>query len=244
MPKKIVAANWKMSLTSSEGAALVDSIAQAIGALKKCELWIAPSFTAIPALARKAKELNFSLGAQNIHWESKGAFTGEISAPMLREFGCTFAIIGHSERRHIFHEDDQMIGRRLSAAVAANGITPILCIGETLVERQSGDTEKVLSRQLAVLRELPADAKFVIAYEPVWAIGTGKVASKEEITAAHKFVASQVKDWGEPAILYGGSVTADNFAEIIALPNVSGGLIGGASTDAKKLMRLLEIAER
>ena len=203
------------------------------------EVMVAPSFLSIPAAAQALAGSTITLGAQNMHFEQKGAFTGEVSAPMLRFFGVSYVIVGHSERRHIFKEDDDSIGRR-TAAVAAAGMTPILCVGETAEERDAGHTVEVVLRQLqAGLAHLAADAapKVVIAYEPVWAIGTGRTATPEQAQSVHGAIREAAGDHlgrrgAAVRILYGGSVTAENVDALLAKPDIDGALVGGASLKA------------
>ena len=245
--KTILAANWKMNLSAGTSRALAQAFVELSRDLTKTEVWIAPTFTAIPGTAEVVSGSNVKLGAQNV-WGPEGAFTGEVSAGMLKVFGCSFAFVGHSERRHIFGESDDTVVRRALVGIDSQ-LCVIFCVGETLSERESKKTESVLERQVSTLIDKLEDrSKFslVLAYEPVWAIGTGKVASIKEIEDAHGFL----KDFWKkrhpshvPPILYGGSVTSDNFAEIATLKDVSGGLIGGASLSAEKFRALVQISE-
>jgi triosephosphate isomerase (TIM) len=247
MRKTIVAGNWKMNLTAAESARLARELLPVAATLNKTEMWVAPSFTALWAVKEVLGTAPVSLGAQNCHWEERGAYTGETSPSMLHEFGCSFALVGHSERRHVFKESEELVSKRVRGAVA-HGLTAVLCIGETLAEREAGETESVLAQQLkaSLGGDLVRSAeKLVIAYEPVWAIGTGKVASIPEIAHAHSFIHSVVEglEFPQLPILYGGSVTPDNFSDILSVPTVGGALVGGASLDAAKFIQLLRTSE-
>lgn len=245
MRRKLFAANWKMNLTPAEGRTLIAAIRadldrDAAMLARDRDVMIAPPFLSIPAAAQALAGSSIALGAQNMHFESKGAFTGEISAAMLRFFAVSYVIVGHSERRHIFMEDDDSVGRR-AAAVAAARMTPILCIGETAEERDAGRTVDVVLRQLqqGLSHFSPDDAhNVVIAYEPVWAIGTGRTATPEQAQAVHGAIREALGDQvGRTAaavvrILYGGSVTAENVDTLMAKPDIDGALVGGASLKA------------
>ncbi len=226
MPKLIVA-NWKMNGTLSEAESKAHAIAaERVGA----KLVICPPFVHIPAVSQAISNSMVSLGGQDCHWEAKGAFTGDVSARMLAELGCSFVIVGHSERRHGKGEDDAMVRRKAEAAVG-QGLTPIICVGETLDEREANQAVAVVKRQLS--GSLPADTRsFVIAYEPVWAIGTGRNASVADVEAMHAAIRAEVVEKHPGAmvtILYGGSVKPNNAAELLALKDVDGLLVGGAS---------------
>ncbi|NLF25058.1 MAG: triose-phosphate isomerase [Deltaproteobacteria bacterium] len=246
--KRLLAGNWKMNLTGKEAAALASQIATGAANLQRTEVWVAPTFTSLAPVAQALQHSQVSWGAQNAHWEPCGAFTGETSVPMLKELGCSFSLAGHSERRHIFGETDELVAQRVFG-ILKGGLTVVLCVGETLKERESGQTNAVLERQLrAVLDKIePEQVKqVIIAYEPVWAIGTGKVATTKEIEAAHacihSFWNSKLPDTCPP-ILYGGSVAPDNFAEIVQVPLVGGALVGGASLTFEKFKKLIAISE-
>jgi len=248
MSKRLVVGNWKMNLLSEEAASLAGKIAAAANNLKKSEAWIAPTLLSLPAVSKALKGSQVRLGAQNIHWADNGAFTGEVSASMLSEFGASFALAGHSERRHVFGESDELAARRAESA-KQGPLSVIFCVGETLKEREAGSTHQVLQRQLKPLLEsyLGLDtSKIILAYEPVWAIGTGKVAGVKEIEDAHQAIKvfwESHSDNACPSILYGGSVTPENFASILEVKLVSGGLVGGASLSFDKFAKLLAIAE-
>ena len=247
----IVCGNWKMNLGPAAGEGLAKEVSGYAATVSRTEVWVAPPFLTIPAVATALKGGAVALGSQNVHWEGSGAYTGEISVPMLQEVGASFAIVGHSERRTIFCESSELVSRRTVAALKA-GFGAVLCIGETLDERESNRTEQVLAEQFspvfAELSKLSADqvARLVLAYEPVWAIGTGKVASLDQISETHAFIADH---WSKnlahscPAILYGGSVKPDNFADIIKIDHVNGALVGGASLKADQFTELIRIAE-
>jgi len=252
MRKKLFAGNWKMNLTPVEGRSLIaalradlDSDAATLAAGR--EIMVAPPFLTIPAVAQALAGSSILLGAQNMHFEDKGAFTGEVSAAMLRCFGVTHVIAGHSERRHIFKEDNDLIGKR-SAAIVANRMTPILCVGETLAERDGGRTLEVVLIQLqqGIAGIKPEDAgRLVVAYEPVWAIGTGRTATPEQAQQVHSALREALADhYGRAVaddirILYGGSVTQDNIDSLIAKPDIDGALVGGASLKADSFARII-----
>ena len=252
MRKRLFAGNWKMNLTPPEGRALIAGLRavldpQATALARDREVLVAPPFLTIPAAAQALAGSSILLGAQNMHFEEKGAFTGEVSAPMLRCFGVTHVIIGHSERRHIFAETNQLIARRL-AGVIANRMTPILCVGETLDERDRGETVRVVLGQLqGGLAETAAEkaAHLVVAYETVWAIGTGRNATAAQAQEVHADIREALRDhFGKAAgdnirILYGGSVTADNVDSLMAEPDIDGALVGGASLKADSFTRIV-----
>ncbi len=252
MRRKLFAANWKMNLTPAEGRTLIAGIRadldrDAATLARDRDVMVAPSFLSIPAAAQACAGSTIALGAQNMHFEAKGAFTGEVSAAMLRFFGVSYVIVGHSERRHIFGEDDDTVGRR-AAAVAAAGMTPILCVGETSSERDTGRTVDVVLRQLQVgLSYFPPEqtTNLVIAYEPVWAIGTGRTATPEQAQTVHGAIREALSDrLGQAAgvairILYGGSVTAENVDTLMAKPDIDGALVGGASLKADSFARIV-----
>jgi len=241
-----------MNLTPLEGRTLVAALraeldARATSLTRDRELLVAPPFLTIPAVSQALAGSSILLGAQNVHFESKGAFTGEISAPMLRAFGVTHVIIGHSERRHLFRETDELVARRV-AGVIAHGMTPILCIGETLEQRDRGDTMRVVLGQLqASLAETPPEksAHLVVAYEPVWAIGTGRNAMPQQAQEVHAAIRVALRDHfgnqrgDEVRILYGGSVTGDNIDPLITQPDIDGALVGGASLKAESFARIV-----
>ncbi|NOK07922.1 triose-phosphate isomerase [Corallococcus exercitus] len=249
--RKIVAGNWKMNKTVPEALALVRELRGAVAALgDKVEVAIAPPFVALQPLHVALEGAPLQLAAQNCHWESSGAFTGEVSAPMLAELGCAYVIVGHSERRQFFGETDATVNKRAKAVKAA-GMTPIVCVGETLAERESNQTLTVVERQVRGALEgfAGADvATFVLAYEPVWAIGTGRTATTaqaQEVHAAIRGLLTRMYDEGTAErvrIQYGGSVKPDNAAELLGQPDVDGALVGGASLKAADFVAIVKAA--
>ena len=234
MRRPIIAGNWKMNNTAKEGVALIEAIKPLV-ADANCDVAVCVPAIDIPAAAEALKGSNIALGAQNVHFAKKGAYTGEISADMLKEYGVTYVIIGHSERRQYFGETDETVNKRTLAAIEA-GFTPIVCIGETLEERETGKTEEVLARQIEKgLDGIEDITKIVIAYEPVWAIGTGKTATAEQANETIGFIRKKIAEKFCPKcaekvrIQYGGSMNAGNCKELMAMPEIDGGLIGGAS---------------
>lgn len=252
MRKKILAANWKMNLTHSEAESYVSAFLAEIGEVNDVEVLIIPPFTAIPALAQASEKMHFvRLGAQNMHWEKSGAFTGEISAGMLRALYVKYVIVGHSERRLLFGETDELVNRKVRSALDA-GLRPILCVGESLLERDAGKEQEILERQLRNGLEGVSNKDFneiVIAYEPVWAIGTGRTATPAQAQEAQAFIRSVSASLSDQAvaervrILYGGSVKADNAEEIMRQKDVDGALIGGASLDPRSFAQCIRRAE-
>ena len=236
-----VAANWKMYKTIHEAFAFTREFALIVKDIVDVEIVLAPPSTALHTVAEAARNSRIGVAGQNLYWEREGAFTGEVSAGMLKEAGAEYAIIGHSERRRLFAETDANVNRKVTAALAAD-LTPIVCVGETLEERDRNETLAVLDRQIkAGLDGLTGDqvASLVIAYEPVWAIGTGRNATPEQAGEAHAHVRSRIRQWfgGNAAdqchVIYGGSVKPDNIGELILLPDVDGALVGGASLDVR-----------
>ncbi|HEY7679198.1 MAG TPA: triose-phosphate isomerase [Terriglobia bacterium] len=250
--KPLIAGNWKMYKTIAETEAFMDQLAPRIFGASRCEIVIAPPFPALRRAAELGEPLGIGISAQNLHWEKEGAFTGEVSAAMLREAGCRYAIIGHSERRQFFGETDENVSRKLRAALAA-GLRPIVCIGEMLAEREAGETEAVLGRQLAGGLAGLTESEFspiIIAYEPVWAIGTGRTATPEIAQQAHGFIRGRVAERVSPAaaervrILYGGSVKPDNISGLMAQPDIDGALVGGASLDPASFAAIVRFEVR
>ena len=252
MRKPIVAGNWKMNKTRAEAAALLTGIKAEVAGVSAAEIVVCVPFTNLDVAGQAVKDTNIVLGAQNIHWAEKGAFTGEISAAMLKELGVTYVIIGHSERRQYFGETDETVNKRSKTALAA-GLKPIACVGETLVEREAGQTTGVVERQvrtgLAGLSGADWD-KLVIAYEPVWAIGTGKTATTAQAQEVHAFIRKLLGELAgaEAAakirIQYGGSMKPDNAKDLMGQPDIDGGLIGGASLEAKPFADIVRSALR
>ena len=249
MRGKLVAGNWKMHGGLAENEALLSELRSGLVADKAHQCAVCVPF---PYLAQAQQMLRGSMvawGAQDVSEHPRGAFTGEVSGGMLREFGCHYVIVGHSERRALHGEDNRLVARKMLAAQAV-AITPIVCVGETLAQRESGATEAVVAEQLdALIAEAgaPRLASAVIAYEPVWAIGTGKTASPEQAQAVHQYIRQRVRD-ADPAvaeelkILYGGSVRAANARELFAIPDIDGALVGGASLEAKEFLAILVAA--
>ena len=243
----MIAGNWKMHLTSKEAADLAAAMKKGLDPDLKHEVLLAPSFTNLHAVKAAIAGSRILLASQDVAWEEKGAFTGAVSPAQIMDAGCTHALIGHSERRKIFLETDEVVNKKMKAAIKA-GIVPVLCIGETLEERESQKTYRVLETQLtgAFAGITPAEAaRVVIAYEPVWAIGTGKTATPDQAQDAHVFVRKQMeriygKDYAEAVrILYGGSVKADNIDELMAQGDIDGALVGGESLKADKFLRVI-----
>ena len=248
MREWIVAGNWKMHNTIAESIALAKAIKEGTTTIKNGEVVLAPPFTALLSVGETIKGSNVSLAAQNMFYEDKGAFTGEISPRMLKDIGCTYVIIGHSERRKYFHEQDQDVNLKVEKALLA-GLKPIMCVGETDEERIKGITRSVIDRQVKQgLSGVEKIDNVVIAYEPVWAIGTGKVATPEQAQEVHAFIRSLLtKLFGDALaqklrILYGGSMKPANAPELLAQKDIDGGLIGGASLEARSFLELINAA--
>ena len=245
MKTPVVAGNWKMNNTVAEAAALVNAMIDSLGAVQGVEVVLCPPYTAIEAVGGLLDGTGVGLGAQDIHYEARGAFTGEVSASMAAEL-CRYVIIGHSERRQLFGETDEVAGRKVEAALAA-GLRPILCVGETLEERESGVAEGVVERQVqAGLVRASFTEGLIVAYEPVWAIGTGRAASPEDAQAMMSHVRAVIAgELGEAAanatpLLYGGSVNPDNVDGFARQPDVDGALVGGASLEAESFVRVVQ----
>ncbi|HEV7633003.1 MAG TPA: triose-phosphate isomerase [Steroidobacteraceae bacterium] len=249
MRRKIVAGNWKMHGSRAENAQLVDSIVAGFGGRAGRECVIFPPFVYLQELARQLRDTAVRLGAQDVCAEAQGAFTGEVSAAMLKDVGCVYVLVGHSERRALYGENDALVARKYAAA-QAKGLIPILCVGEQLTDRESGRTHEVIGRQLdAVLAvsDVASLSRAVVAYEPVWAIGTGRNASPEQAQDVHAFVRGRIaardaKIAAALPVLYGGSVKAGNAGELFAMPDVDGGLIGGASLKAEEFLAICAAA--
>jgi triosephosphate isomerase (TIM) len=234
MRNPIIAGNWKMHNTIQESVALAKAIKEGVAGLKKTEVILAPPFTALYSVYAAIKDSSIFLASQNVFHEDKGAYTGEIAPGMLKDVGCTYAIIGHSERRKYFNERDEDVNLKTKKALAA-GLKPIICVGETEEERVKGVTEFVVGVQVRkALYEIKSLSDIVIAYEPVWAIGTGKVATPIEAEEVHRFIRGVLSEAYSSAsadvrILYGGSVTPENIGELIDMEDIDGALVGGAS---------------
>jgi len=246
----IVAGNWKMNGSQAESAKLLTGLKQGLGSVNKAKVVVCPPFILVPLAAKELAGTTVAWGGQNLDTHTSGAYTGEVSGPMLKDFGCSYVIIGHSERRTLFGETDAGVADKFKAAQAA-GLVPILCVGETLAEREANQTEAVVARQLdAVINAagIAALANSVIAYEPVWAIGTGKTATPQQAQDVHKSIRGRIaaKDAGVAEgirILYGGSMKASNAKELIGQPDIDGGLIGGASLVAEEFLAICRAAD-
>jgi len=252
MRKKIVAANWKMNMTQAESARFVEALLlRDVGEITDVEVVIIPPFTAIAKVTEAlGKAQNIKVGAQNMHWEHSGAFTGEISAAMLRDLFVRYVVLGHSERRQIFRETDEIVNRKVRAALEAT-LRPTVCVGETLEQREKGSVEKILSLQLHGSLAGLSSKDFhetVIAYEPVWAIGTGRNATPDQAQHAHAFLRARVSQLfgatvaSQLLIQYGGSVKPDNAVSLLKQPDVDGALVGGASLQADQFLGIVRAA--
>jgi triosephosphate isomerase (TIM) len=246
-----IAANWKMHKTIAEAEAYIQALLPQVGAIDDVEIVVCPPYTALQAMVDSARGSSVQVYAQNMHESDSGAFTGEVSAPMLTEIGVQGVILGHSERRQYYNETDRALEQKVPKALDS-GLVPILCVGETEEERERGDTERKLRHQVQeALEKVAKDrlADVVIAYEPIWAIGTGLMATPDQAEEAIAFVRALVEDRDKAAgqavrILYGGSLKPDNAAELLALPDVDGALVGGASLDAASFAQIVETARK
>jgi len=250
--KRLIVGNWKMHKTASEATAFVHRLSALATPHHDVEVVLAPPFTALHgAIQAELPSFPFTLGAQNLFWEDSGAFTGEVSAPMLKELGCRYVILGHSERRRLFGETDENINRKVRAALR-HGLCPILCVGESLAEREQGRTDAIVTQQLLRgLDGMPAEnlPAAVIAYEPVWAIGTGRAASPTQAAEVHLILRQAIaKQWSREAgeqtrILYGGSVTPENVGLFLAMSEIDGALVGGACLDPHSFATIIASAQ-
>jgi len=247
MRRRVIAGNWKMYKTQGEARTFIAALAPLVAPAKHCDIIVAPPFTALAAAVEAARGTSIVVSAQDLHWEKEGAFTGEISARMLAEAGCRYVIIGHSERRQLFGETDASVNKKIQAALGAS-LIPIVCVGETLEQRESGQMQSVLRRQFSdgFAALTPEQfSRIVIAYEPVWAIGTGRTATPELAAEAHRFLRGLAATAfsSEPAsrlrILYGGSVKPENARGLMAQEEIDGALVGGASLDAKSFAAIV-----
>lgn len=247
MRKPIVVGNWKMHTTLKEASDLVRSLKAGIGNLDEVEVGVCPPFVYLAAVREMLTGSNIKLGSQNTHWESKGAFTGEISPQMLKDIGCTYVTVGHSERRHLMGETDEVVNKKLKAVLAAD-LTAIFCMGERLEEREAGTTETVLRRQLEEGLDglaSPQMRQIILAYEPVWAIGTGRTATPQQAQDVHSFIRKFMAHLADSAlaeairIMYGGSVKPENIRDLMAQPDVDGALVGGASLKADSFIQIV-----
>jgi triosephosphate isomerase len=250
MRKPLVAGNWKMNGSLESVNSLLDGIKQGVDSVKRAEIAVCPPYVYIPEVEKLLAGSAITWGGQDLSTQPDGAFTGEVAAAMLNDFGCKYVIVGHSERRTYHAESDQLVAQKFAMARSA-GLSPILCIGETLEEREAGTTNEVVARQLDAVIELEgvdALADGVIAYEPVWAIGTGKTASPEQAQEVHAFIRGRVAEKSADVaeglrILYGGSMKPGNAAELIGKPDIDGGLIGGASLKAEDFLGICTAAD-
>jgi triosephosphate isomerase len=246
MRMPVIAGNWKMHKTPGEARALARSIKEGLGNVSHCQVVIAPPFTALASVFEEIQGTGLMLAAQNVYWESKGAFTGEISLPMLKDVGCQMVILGHSERRQFFGETDATVNHRVKAVMDST-LQPIVCIGETLEQRESGAHHSTVAQQLAGgLDGLTPEnlLRIILAYEPVWAIGTGRTASPETAQEMHGFIRSWLSgNYGDNAkqirILYGGSVKPDNIVALMQQPDIDGALVGGACLEAESFLGII-----
>ena len=253
MRKKIIAANWKMNMTQAESAEFVHTLLLEIGDIREVDVVIIPPYTAIAKVTEAlGKAQNIKVGAQNMHWERSGAFTGEISAALLRDLFVRYVVLGHSERRTLFGETDEVVNRKVRAAHEAT-LRPIVCVGETLQQRDGGMVEKVLSTQLhGSLADVPAKdlQETIVAYEPVWAIGTGRNATPAQAQEAHAFIRQTLAQMSDQAtadrmrIQYGGSVKPSNARALMTQPDIDGALVGGASLEARSFVEIINAAKQ
>jgi triosephosphate isomerase len=250
--RPLLAGNWKMHQTLAEARALASAVASASRELAEADIVLIPPFTALAEVRAAVAGSDVALGGQDLYWEDKGAFTGEISAPLLKDAGCAYAVVGHSERRRLFDETDAAVNRKLKAALGA-GLTPIVCVGETLEEREAGRTRDRVAAQLeSGLDGLGRDrlGEVVIAYEPVWAIGTGRNATPDQAEEIHRFIRGRLEEtYGNPAasyaiILYGGSVKPANIRSLLKERDIDGALVGGASLEAGSFLEIVREAIR
>ncbi len=245
MRKPLIAGNWKMNKTIGEAVKLCEDLRLLVKDVNNKDILVCPPFTSLYPVSKVVEDTNIQLGGQNMFYEEKGAYTGEISPIMLKDAGCDFVILGHSERRHIFREDDELIAKKVYSAVK-HDLTPILCVGELLEERESGRTLEVVKRQLTEgLKYISEKDNFVIAYEPVWAIGTGKTATPQIAQEVHKFIRLELSElFGKEKadstrILYGGSVKPENISGLMEMEDIDGALVGGASLDANSFAKIV-----
>ncbi|WP_115703628.1 triose-phosphate isomerase [Legionella sainthelensi] len=246
MRQKIVAGNWKMNGQLHQVVQLTNEIKELLHSVQNTHVVIMPPSIYIPQVKDLVAGCTIALGAQNVYPKDFGAYTGEISAPMLKDFSCRYILVGHSERRHEFHEDENFVAQKFHH-VKEHGMIPVLCVGETLIEREKGHTEQVIANQLLAVSEQDKNCfrNCVVAYEPVWAIGTGKTASPEQAQEVHKFIRKLVagindSDAEQLPLLYGGSVNENNAKALFSMPDVDGGLVGGASLNAKQFVEIVK----
>lgn len=250
MRKKVIAGNWKMNKNLNESQSLVSGIIDGLGSDDKCDVIVCPPFTSLSEVHSLIKDTQIKLGAQNVYFENDGAFTGEISVSMLKSVGCEYVIIGHSERRNIFGETDELINKKIKKALEG-GLKVIFCLGESLAQREEGITNSVVEKQLQKgLDGITSEelSRVIIAYEPIWAIGTGKTATTEQAQEVHAFIRSYItgkfsKESGDQIIIqYGGSVKPDNSAALLSQPDIDGALVGGACLKADLFLGIIASA--
>ena len=252
--RKLIAANWKMNKGSEDAVQLVNELKELVKGNHNCDILICPPFTALHSVHEKIKNSNILLGAQNMHYEASGAFTGDISASMIKAAGCSYVILGHSERREFFHEDDMLINKKVHSALKS-GLNPILCVGEMLEQREKGWTQQILEKQLSNgLHGISQEQmnKITIAYEPVWAISRGnanvKSATPEDAKKSHDFIRHVISDMlghdiaDSVRILYGGSMKPENAKQLLSIKGIDGGLVGNASLNAKSFAEIVNAA--
>lgn len=247
--KKIIAGNWKMNKSIAEAEDLASGIKRELAECQEVDVVLCPPFTSLKVVCDVIGDTHIKLGAQDMHWESDGAYTGEVSAGMLRDIYCHYVILGHSERRGYFHETDRIVNRKVKAALVAN-LIPIVCVGETLKEREAGQTRDIVRKQVKnSLAGVGGDLKtLIVAYEPVWAIGTGRTATPEQAQEMHAFVREVLTDMADSdvaqsvRIQYGGSVKPENAADLFAQPDIDGGLVGGASLESRFFIEVVRAA--
>ncbi len=245
MRQPLVVGNWKMNGSTATIQTLLEQMKQGIGSVERTKVGVCPPFVYLSQVSIALGATNIAWGAQDVSQQAEGAFTGEVAVNMLKDFNCAYVIVGHSERRSLYHESDELVAQKF-AAVQAGMMIPILCVGELLEERESGDTENVVKRQLDAVLNLAGIAAFekaVIAYEPVWAIGTGKTASPQQAQDVHAFIRQQLAKYDNAIadkvqILYGGSVKGSNATELFSMADIDGGLIGGASLKADDFLTI------
>ncbi len=248
MRKIMIAGNWKLNKKTAEAIALANGLKRQLYDVNEVDILICPVFTVLADVKEVVAETNVRLGAQDVYWEEEGAFTGEVSAPMLKDVGAEFVIIGHSERRQYFGETDETVNKKIKAALGA-GLTPVVCVGENLEQREGNQTMEVIRGQCEQsLAGLSPDqmGRLIIAYEPVWAIGTGKTATADQAQEAHQFIRELLVKMADKEtasgirILYGGSVKPDNAAELVGRPDIDGALVGGASLKEDSFVRIVQ----
>jgi triosephosphate isomerase (TIM) len=249
MRRPVVAGNWKMHGSRSANEALLSELVERVKPDWHIDVVVFPPYVYLSDAVRAVEEGDIGVGAQDLCAEAPGAFTGQVAAAMVKDVGCRYVIVGHSERRRLYHEDDALVARKFAAALGA-GLTPVLCVGETLEEREAHRTEAVVARQLDAVTAMVGIASFasaIVAYEPVWAIGTGRTASPQQAQEVHAYLRSRIaaqdaKMAGRLRILYGGSVKASNARELFAMADVDGGLVGGASLSADEFLEICSAA--